>query len=496
MKNIFKKISTGFKKVISVIKKKWLAKITTTIILMMIFIALFILLNSVMHSLNLNPIDITSEGINSLTDETKTKLSNIDKPINILMMNFSEDSKTYKIVKQYENVNKNIKTELIDLSARTDLAQKYSVGTQDGPTIIIICGDKNKKISSYELATYDYTTGEEIDLTEERVTATILGLIAEKLSNVYVIDNYADEYFRLDTYMNLLNSYITKEAMNINKLDILVSGNVPDDCDLLLIVSPLKDFETQTTDEIIKYINKGGNILWLQGAYGKDLSMPNVQKVLDLYGINAFTTGCVLETNANNRLSEDPRALVINVSPNDIIGTENLKVAFFVSTRISTKSDEDLQNLKVTKTNLITTESTALFRKDFTSTSISKIDTDEEGPLTLGAMFEKEISGEGENKTISKLVMYSNECFASSIPYSQNYQDGWIDLGNNKDLVLNTSLYLTNSEIDINIRKNTNIKHFTMTDTQYRVILAIIFVVPVLIIILGIIVWQIRRRKK
>ena len=77
MKKIFKKILNGFKKIISVIKKKWLVKTTTTVLLMAIFIAIFILITTGMKSLNLNPIDITSGGVNSLTQETKNKLKDI-----------------------------------------------------------------------------------------------------------------------------------------------------------------------------------------------------------------------------------------------------------------------------------------------------------------------------------------------------------------------------------------------------------------------------------
>ena len=82
MKKVFKKILNGFKKVITVIKKKWLVKTATTVLLMAIFVAIFVLITTGMKSLNLNPIDVTSEGVNSLTQETKNKLKNIDKEIN------------------------------------------------------------------------------------------------------------------------------------------------------------------------------------------------------------------------------------------------------------------------------------------------------------------------------------------------------------------------------------------------------------------------------
>lgn len=495
MKKIFKKILNGFKKIISVIKKKWLVKTTTTVLLMAIFIAIFILITTGMKSLNLNPIDITSEGVNSLTQETKNKLKDIDKEINIYLINYTENDSAYKLVMQYQNVNKNIKVELVDISARTDLAQKYSVTTSDGGIIVVESNDKFKKITSNDLYTYDYSSYDTIDLTEEKVTSTIVNLTATKVSNVYIVDNYCQEYLTKDTYMSGLSNYMDKEALSVKDLDTLVSGKVPDDCDLLLIVSPLKDFEAQTADEIINYINNGGNVLWIQGAYGKELSLPNVQRVLDVYGIKSFTPGYVIETNSKNTLSGYLDALVLDIPSNDITGTENLKSVFLDCTKINVSDDETLKNLNVTKTDIISTNETALYRSDFTSSSSSKIESDEQGSFTLGALFEKKIGTDEKSKT-SKLVMYSNDYFASSIPYSQMYNDGWIDLYNNKDVALNTALYLTDSDVSLTIRKNTNTKTFTMTNQEYSIILAIVFVVPILIIIGGITVWQVRRRKK
>ena len=153
MKKVFKKILNGFKKVITVIKKKWLVKTATTVLLMAIFVAIFVLITTGMKSLNLNPIDVTSEGVNSLTQETRNKLKNIDKEINIYLINYTENDSTYKLIMQYENINKNINVELVDINTRTDLAQKYSVSSNDSGVIVVEGNDKFKKLSSSDLYT-------------------------------------------------------------------------------------------------------------------------------------------------------------------------------------------------------------------------------------------------------------------------------------------------------------------------------------------------------
>ena len=67
----------------------------------------------------------------------------------------------------------------------------------------------------------------------------------------------------------------------------------------------------------------------------------------------------------------------------------------------------------------------------------------------------------------------------------------------NKDLALNSIAYLTDNDEGITIRKDyNNSSSFTATDAQKNLIMRVVFIVPIAIIILGFVVWQIRKRKK
>ena len=66
----------------------------------------------------------------------------------------------------------------------------------------------------------------------------------------------------------------------------------------------------------------------------------------------------------------------------------------------------------------------------------------------------------------------------------------------NKDLALNSISYLVDREDDITARKSTGTVTYTATDEQDIIIRTVIFSVPALIIFAGIVVWQVRRRKK
>ena len=97
---------------------------------------------------------------------------------------------------------------------------------------------------------------------------------------------------------------------------------------------------------------------------------------------------------------------------------------------------------------------------------------------------------------MSKLIIYGENYFISDYQLTQNSQYGAIQLAYNKDLVLNSIAYLVDREEDITARKSTGTVTYTATEQQDTIIKVIIFVIPALIMIIGIIVWQIRRRKK
>ena len=84
----------------------------------------------------------------------------------------------------------------------------------------------------------------------------------------------------------------------------------------------------------------------------------------------------------------------------------------------------------------------------------------------------------------------------SDLPLDSSSSTPIIQYRQNKDLVLNSIAYLVNREEDITVRKSTGTVTYTATETENRIILAIIFAVPVIIMIIGIVVWIKRRRRK
>ena len=493
-------------KFIETIKKKWLINGTKTFILVVIILAIFIGISVLMKKLNLTPIDLTEDKLFTLTSESKDKVKDIDKDINIYFVGYSDDDSTLDLakavvlfIKKHIKVNKKIKVEAVTQDSRPDLVQKYGIETSS-EGIIVECGDNYKVLASSDLYTHDSTTYESVNVAEEKLTAAIRSVSVEELPKLYFLSGYSS--FTLTSGMQYLNMYLQNEVNQVETLDILSTGKVPDDCSTLVIASPEKDFDDVATNAITEYINKGGNILWLNAAIAKQLNLPNVNKILALYGVKPFEIGIIRETDSSKMVSNSPDLIMPEIqyadATNKLYDSEG--VIFINATKINVASDEELESLDTTKTALVKTSEKAYFRTNFENQSNSAQDGEETGEFLVGAQFDKIVTkADEENNTKevkSKLIIYGENYFVSDYQLTQSTQTPMIAYRQNKDLVLNSIAYLADREEDITVRKSTGAVTYTATEQENKIILAIITFVPLLIIVIGIIVWANRRRKK
>ena len=283
-------------KIIQTIKKKWLINGTKTFILLAFIIAVFIAINIGMQLLELTPLDFSQEQLYTLTEESKEKVKDIDKDVHIYFIGSTDEDTNLSLAKQYKNANEKIVAEAIDINNRPDLANKYGIesGTQG---IIVECGEKAKVLTASDLVTYDTTTYETISIAEQKLTSSILSVTSDKVPKVYFLEGYSE--LTLTNSMNLLNMYMQNEVMEVNSLDVLSTGKIPDDCDTLVITTPSKDFDDVATKSITDYINSGRNILWLNAAVTQVQDYPNVNKILGMYGVEPFEAGVIRETDSS-----------------------------------------------------------------------------------------------------------------------------------------------------------------------------------------------------
>ena len=486
-------------KFVQAMKRKWLIDGSRTLSLVLLILAVFLGINTGMKVLDLTPLDFSQEKLYTLTDESKERVKNIDKDVHIYFVGYPDDNADLTLAKQYKDVNEKIVAEAVDAESRPDLVEKYNIQDTGSSGIIVECGDRSKVLTATDLVTYDTTTQETISIAEEKLTSAIISVTTEDIPKIYFLEGYSN--FTLDYNLYYLNVYLKNEITEVATLNILSEGKVPDDCDTLVIPSPSQDFNETTKTAIIDYINRGGNILWLNAAMATSVEVPNINEVLAQYGVNPFQIGVIRETDPSRMVAGSPNLIIPNLGYSKI--TEDIYsngIILANATKINI-NQEQLENLKVVETDLATTSEGAYFRTNFNNTSATAVEGEETGSFLVGAQLEKTIKDAneetGESAVTSTLIIYGENYFISDYPFTQDSQYSAIQESlYNKDLVLNSLAYLTDREEDITARKSTGTIIYTATEQQDTIVRIIIFTVPALIILIGIIVWQKRRRKK
>lgn len=480
------------KRFLKIIKNKWLIKGTTTIALVAIIIACYIGLNILVNKNNVDDLDLTENKIYSLSDESKSKVENINNEISIQLINMPNETYIKDYAKKYSNLNKNIKiNEIDDISSRVDLKTTYNL--QEGQWIIVVkSGEKEKTLTESDMYTYDYNTYKQINRTEEAFTNAIVEVTLEEKPKIYVYTGKTinDPNVALSSAVSKLK----EDSNEVEFLDILSKGNVPEDCDVLVMTTLKSDLSEIERDKILEYINNGGKILILTSQNLYDVNLPNFNNILAQYGIS-IGYGAIFEQDNSKMMSGSPELIVENAGASfmDKIGM-SLKVCLLDAGKINFDEDK-LGELNVEYETIARSGEKSFIRTDFNLNSYGKTEMDsEEAESIVAARVTKNLT---EDKK-SELIIFSNELFASDMkmPVMNQYYMYAVDLYNNKDVVLNSISYLTKREDSITIRKNDETEKYTVTESQNLIIQAIIFIVPVVIIIAGIVVWQVRRRKK
>ena len=487
------------RKLIEIIKKKWIKDSVLTVVLVLILIAVFILINLLFMKLDITPFDFTKQGLYSLSDESKEQIKNVTQNVTMYFFGYDDSSTAVTLAKQYHDLNDKITIQIIDTSERPDLAAEYNVNTTS-QLVAVQATERYKIIDSSDMYTYDSSTGQYIDVTEQKLTNAILDVTIAKKPQIYFLTGHGEYGIDSSSPMGTLATYIENDVNEVNKLDLLTS-DMPETCDVLVIANPTSDFTDLETEKIQNYINAGGKIVWMQDPYmfisgwTESTEYPNITKILSQFGIS-FSSGVVCEESSSNMIAGTPDLIIPTMSYNGIVkdlytdGT----VAFLDSGKINNVSDEELENLGVTASPFLKSTDTSFYRENINSDISQKQDSDEEGPFVLGEILTKKI----DDNTESTLVAYSNALFATNYTVQISGSIGTpISIRENKDIILNTIAYLSDREDAIRIRKDTGIVTFdAITEMENKIVLWIIFAIPIFIIIAGIVITIIRKRKK
>lgn len=308
----------------------------------------------------------------------------------------------------------------------------------------------------------------------------------EEKPKVYFLDGKSN--YSTSGGISYLSYYLEQELYDVEALNLLSTGAIPDDCDIFAIMSLNSDLTDTETQAIIDYINQGGNVLITKDIKISDfVEFTNFQKVLDLYGIS-LPNKYVLETGSNSVAGTYGYVQANIASDNEItrlIYNANAKPLLYYPGVIEVSDSETLASLNVTSNQIMYSSSSA------TAVNV-ETEEEEEGQFAMGVSMEKVVS----DGVTSKLVVFSSTVsFSDAMDTEIGLNIPMVQYPSNYNMILNSFAYLGSRGELYSIRKTSAVTQYMPTEEQDRIVEAIIIAIPVIIVGVGFIVWHNRRKR-
>ena len=476
------------KKLIGTISKKHIKNGSYTMVMSVIFIAVVIVINMIVSTIpsKYSEIDISSQKLYSIGDETKEMLKDLEKDVTIyqIAQSGSEDENISNLLKKYEDESKHIKVEQKDPVVNPKFVSQYTSDDLSANSLIVVCGDRNKVIdynniyeTSIDYQTYSsQTTGFD---GEGQITSAIGYVTSENLPVLYTVEGHGEK--DMDSS---IKEDIEKANMDIKSLNLLTEGSVPDDADCLFIDSPSTDFSSDEKDAIIEYLENGGKAMIFSDYTTED--MPNFDAILENYGVQR-TEGVVFEGDKQHYAMQMPYYLVPTINSTDA-SSETASAGYYVLAPYAQgiKQLDDVRDT-VTIESILTTSDQAYSKTDLNSSTIEKEDGDVEGPFDLGVSITESLDDDKE----TQIVYYST----SNLMDSQTNQ---MVSGGNEKLIIESLKWMTDTEESASVSipsKSLEVSYLTITDYDAAFWkICTIALIPGIFLVIGFVVW-IKRRK-
>ena len=334
-------------------------------------------------------IDISDNNIYGVSKTSKKVLNKLDKKVTfkIYAEKDSTDTRIKSFIKKYTALSDKLSVTWIDPVLHPAALTKAGV---EKDTIVISCKDtgKTKSVSFDDILVSDsysyYTTGSssasEFD-GEGQFTSAINSVTSEQTEKIYYTTGHGEA-----TFSDSVTKLFSKNNLMTDEVNLMMTGKIPDDCDLLFMDAPSKDISDDEKTLLLNYLKKGGKVFIILGD--SEDETPNLDEVLKEYGMQE----------ADGYIADMQRSYQGNyyyIFP-EITATDDLA-----------NNLESEMVLMINAHGLITTDpardtitTTAFMQTSDNSYAVTE-DKQEEGTYTLGAVATEQITSDDSSDSSS-----------------------------------------------------------------------------------------------
>ncbi|WP_370808337.1 Gldg family protein [Eubacterium ramulus] len=424
-------------------------------------------------------VDLTSQNLYTLTDESVNLVKNLKQDVTLYVLSSekSADDTVARTLSNYEDASSHIKVEYIDPAVSPNFYASYTDTAPSDGSIIVVCGNTSKVVSSSDLYQYDidystYTQTKSAYDGEGQLTSAISYVTSEDLPKVYTITGHGETALD-DTFKSALE----KMNISVEDLTLLQEEAIPEDAAAVIINGPTSDFSADDATKISTYLAGGGKLI-VTTAYNKTEDTPNFDGILSAYDIQV-TNGLVMDSDSSHYY-QYPFYLLPDVAS----ATQTSKVSNYVFMPYAQAlTNAGVHTDTITWTDLLTTSDNAYVKTDISNiTTFEKESGDQSGKFTLAANVTDSESG-ADITVVASVLAFSND--ADSIVSGQN-------LALFKGIA--STFASSDSAVSIDAKPYT---YTTLSVNQSVAIMSetlLVMVLPVALIVIGIVIWYRRRR--
>lgn len=287
---------------------------TIATVITILFIAAVVLINVIVgiisdrHSAD---IDLTSQKVFEITDQTKDFLKTLDKEVTITVLSDESTMQNAgiagkhvaQVLDKYKQNSDKITVQYIDPDKNPQVITQFNKsykGDLTSSLVIVQCGDKIKPITESQLISYTQTgtySSSMSSTTEQAMTSAILFVTDDKPVVATILTTDSVQNAPDITSMLSTNGYVVEQT---NAL----TGEINPATQLLILMAPQSDLPASSVDNISKFLDNDGklgrSLIYVASNMQKDT--PNIDALLAEYGLQV-DSGIVYDMETRNMVS-------------------------------------------------------------------------------------------------------------------------------------------------------------------------------------------------
>ena len=432
---------------------------------------------------NMLSLDVTSNKMYTLTDETKNLVSGLTDDVTIYVLTSEEykDGTLDKTIGRFKSLSEHITVSYVDPSINPRFYTNYTNTAPSSNSLIVVGSERSRVIDYNEIYEYemDYTTYN-YNVTgydgEGQLTSAIAYVTSDDMPKIYIVTGHNE--LELE---GMYTQAIEKENIDYESLSLLTIDEIPEDVKAIILNAPTADYSADEADKVIDYLKKGGNAVIITPTDPEN-KLTNFEKILDFYEVS-LVDGMIVEGNSGMYYS-NPYYIFPQIN-SDEITTGIINAAVFTPYAQGLSYNNDSESIGYTSLLESSADSYSRVNREM-STDFSKEDGDIDGPFTIALKAEKML----EDGNISNAIIIATEnLFTESA-------DTLVP-GNNVKLFSSVLSALVEHESSVSIPVKFYDSTYLIFPARVYAIVAVmtIIVVPLGCLIIGFVIWYSRRKK-